>query len=176
MFLECQWLILFEAENICFLPPWPAPKAHWNQWKEFCWLQRPLDQAWSLLWFTISLLNTTEQEIFVSSYFSFYFATHFKTSLKARHRARYTAQRVVPRRQLREPLHSSEAQVQVVPHFLFLWQRLLLPGSTAASLQQLTTLWSVNWALKLLHPHSWSLPACPQQIIRPATLQIQHWT
>lgn len=101
------------------------------------------------------------------------FATHWKTSLKARGCARFTAQRVVPRRQLREPLNSSEAQVQVLSHFLFLRQKLLLPGSTAASLQQPATLWSV---LELLHPHSWSLPACPQQIIRPETLQTQQWT
>lgn len=101
------------------------------------------------------------------------FATHWKTSLKARCCARFTAQWVVPRRQLRELLNSSEAQVQVLSHFLFLRQRLLLPGSTAASLQQLATLWSV---LELLHAHFWSLPACPQQIIRPETLQIQHWT
>lgn len=66
-------------------------------------------------------------------------ATHWKTSLKSRCCARYTAQWVVPRRQLREPLNSVVAQVQVFSHFLFLRQRLLLPGSTAASLQQLAT-------------------------------------
>lgn len=66
------------------------------------------------------------------------FATHWKTSLEARHCAKNTAQWVVPRRQLREPLNSSEAQVQVLSHSLFLRQRLLLPGSTAASLQLAT--------------------------------------
>lgn len=69
LFFKHQRLMLFRAGSICSLPP--LAKVHWNQWERFCRLQRPLDQAQSLLWFTVSLLNTTEQEIFVLSYFSF---------------------------------------------------------------------------------------------------------
>lgn len=127
----------------------------------------------SLLWFTISLLNTTEQEIFVSSYFSFYLLHIEKPAWK-----QDTVQGSLPSKwyhvgSWETPWTAWRLRYKHVLTFLFLRQRLLLPGSTAASLQQPATLWSV---LELLQPHSWSLPARPQQITRPETLRIQHWT
>lgn len=119
LFFKHQRLMLFQAGSICSVPT--LAKVRWNQWEQFCRLQRPLDQAQSLLWFTVSLLNTTKQEIFVLRYFPFACHTEKKTKTRQKPRcfARYIAEQMVPAKQQADPVDHSEMEAQVFSCLLF---------------------------------------------------------
>lgn len=153
MFFECQWLILFWAENSCFLFPValtqstlksvgivlltsktsrssPVPSVVYNFIVKY---RRTGNICFKLLFLSFATLNKP--------------AWNQDAVQHASPNERYQ----IGSRQT--PVNSSGAQVQVLSPFFVSRQRLLLPGNTAPSLHA-ACLWPVNWGSELLHPHS----------------------
>lgn len=174
MFFECQWLILFQAENICFLPPVALTQSMLKSVEIVLLTSKTFRSSPvpSVVYNFIVKYHRTGNICFTLFFLSF-------ATLKKPAWNQDTVQDTFPNEwyqigSRQSPVNSSGAQVQVLARFLFRDKGYFSQETQQPPCTQLASLWSANWGLGLLHPPS--VTACPQQIIRPTPLQIQHWT
>lgn len=171
MFFECQWLILFQAENICFLPPVALTQSTLKSVGIVLLTSKPFRSSPvpSVVYNFIVKYHRTGNICFKLFFLSFATLKKKKPSLKLRCCARYIAERVVPNRQQAAPRKWLRGSGTSTVSLFVLRQRLLRPGNTAAPLHAalIAELGTRAVASSLF------VTACPQQISRPTPLQIQ---
>lgn len=141
MFFECQWLILSQAESICFLPP--VGQGALKSVGIFLLTSKSsrAGPVLSVVYSFIAKYHRTGNICFKLFFLSF--ATFKKKSLKSRCLARYIAEQMVPNKLQsygsQRPINSLEIQVQAFSHFLFQDKRYFCQETQQPSCMQLTS-------------------------------------